>query len=60
MLSVWSASAEKFARILNGNGIAVVVYLVTKHADEAALLAKSLPRTEIIPVSPDADLKEVL
>ncbi|MBR4813174.1 MAG: DUF58 domain-containing protein [Lachnospiraceae bacterium] len=60
VLSVWSASAEKFARILNGNGIAVVVYLVTKHADEAALLARSLPRTEIIPVSPDADLKEVL
>ena len=60
VLSQWSAEAEQFARVLNQNGVAVVVYLVTSHTDEIASLKEALPRTEIIPVSPDADLREVL
>ena len=58
LLSEWSAEAERFARTLNGNGIAVAVCLVTADAS-AVPSGLSLPRTEMIQVSPDVDLREV-
>jgi Uncharacterized conserved protein (some members contain a von Willebrand factor type A (vWA) domain) len=60
ILSRWSRAAELFARRLNGNGISVVVYLVTSNAAEVPVRSESLPRTEMIQVSPDADIREVL
>ena len=60
VLSTWSAEAERFAKILNSNGTAVVVYLVAPEGTPAIILPNSLPRTVMIQVSPDADLKEVL
>ena len=60
VLSRWSVEAERFARILNGNGTAVVVYLVTPAGKPTVTLPETLPRTVLIPVSPDADLREVL
>ena len=59
VLSQWSPEAERFARTLNGNGIAVVVCLVTADAADVPT-GLTLPRTEVIQVSPDADLREVL
>ena len=60
VLSIWSPEAERFAEILNSNGTAVVVYLVVPKGTPAIILPKTLPRTVMIQVSPDADLKEVL
>ena len=60
VLSEWSAAAERFAKLLNGNGTTVVVYLVAPDGTPAVILPKTLPRTVMIQVSPDADLREVL
>lgn len=59
ILARWSAEAEDFVRQLNGNGVSVVVYLVTD-AGSSMPDGLSLPRTEIIPVSADVKLEEVL
>ena len=59
ILARWTAAAEDFVRLLNANGVSVVVYLVS---DSSADLpgGLTLPRTEIITVSPDVKLEEVL
>ncbi|MBO4324217.1 MAG: DUF58 domain-containing protein [Lachnospiraceae bacterium] len=59
ILARWTAAAEDFVRLLNANGVSVVVYLVS---DSSADLPGGLmlPRTEIITVSPDVKLEEVL
>lgn len=60
VLNRWSAEAERFARILNGNGVAVVVYLVVRDGAPVPTLPETLPRTVLVPVSADANLREVL
>lgn len=59
ILARWTGAAEDFVRLLNANGVSVVVYLVS---DSSADLPNglTLPRTEIVTVSPDVKLEEVL
>ena len=59
VLHEWSGEAEEFARTLNAGGVPVVVYLVTDTVS-VSVDARSLPRTEILVVPPDANLAEVL
>ena len=59
ILAKWSASAEDFVRLLNANGVSFVVYIVSPAASDYPE-GLSFPRTELIPISPDAKLSEVL
>ena len=58
VLSSLSEEAIDYAAFLNGNGIPVVIFLVS--GGETEIPSLSLPRTTVIPISPFADLKEVL
>ena len=58
VLSSLSEEAIDYAAFLNGNGIPVVIFLVS--SGEIEIPSLSLPRTTVIPISPFADLKEVL
>ena len=58
VLSSLSEEAIDYAAFLNGNGIPVVIFLVS--SGETEIPSLSLPRTTVIPISPFADLKEVL
>lgn len=59
IIARWTAASEDFVRLLNANGVSVVVYLVS---DETSGIPEglSLPRTEIIAVPADVKLEEVL
>ncbi|MBO7631723.1 MAG: DUF58 domain-containing protein, partial [Lachnospiraceae bacterium] len=59
ILGKWNASAEDFVRLLNANGVSVVVYIVSPAASDFPE-GLSFPRTELIPIAPDAKLEEVL
>jgi hypothetical protein len=59
ILGKWNASAEDFVRLLNANGVSVVVYIVSPAASDFPE-GLTFPRTELIPIAPDAKLEEVL
>ena len=59
VLHEWSAEARETAAALNAGGVPVVVFLTSGRTD-AADDARALPRTEILPASPDEKLTEVM
>jgi len=59
VITDWSADAEQFARTLNASGVPVVALLVADILPASAEIL-SLPRTELVVIPPDADLREVL
>lgn len=59
ILSRYGASSDAFVRLLNECGIAVIVYLVAP-ADAVCPDLSSLPRTELVRITPDEKLEEVL
>ena len=58
-LGEWSAETARFARILNEGGVPVVAFVVSgdPSADEDS---RPFVHTEIIPVSPETAITEVL
>ena len=58
ILQEWSKEALDLIDNINKNNIPAVVFLVTE--DEEEIQAVSLPLTQVIPLSPEAVLKEVL
>lgn len=59
VLHEWSAEARETAAALNAGGVPVVVFLTSGRTD-AADDGRALPRTEILPASPDEKLTEVM
>ena len=58
ILQEWSEEALDLIDNINKNNIPAVVFLITE--DEEEIQAVSLPLTQVIPLSPEAVLKEVL
>ena len=58
ILQEWTKEALDLLDSINKNNIPAVVFLVSD--DEEARHAVSLPLTQVIPISPEDDLKEVL
>ncbi|MBR5666244.1 MAG: DUF58 domain-containing protein [Lachnospiraceae bacterium] len=59
ILNRFTGDSEEFVRLLTGSGVSVIIYLVTT-GDEAPAAIPELPHAEIIRVSPDARIEEVL